>query len=245
MGQPPQMLVIVKVSDEGTALTGRSDDNARTCSCWSCFAVLAFARMVTGRQTLRLLLTIILSTRKSSPFEMNPSRSTSYTLKATVMVISVRLRLKEGERERGRFFCLRFYPQMNTNSHQKTGLRHKQIRCRRCTCPLSWPNASGMDGDGPISTHRLHPRRIRSAFIGQAYLGYQLLNMMVWSCEWPRHPRLINRPTTVQHVEDCDRVKGAIHDFLSSLDDLPGFIQSVLADVGLHFPPLRSSTLLL
>ena len=28
MGQPPQTLVIVEVSDEDTALTGRSNDNA-------------------------------------------------------------------------------------------------------------------------------------------------------------------------------------------------------------------------
>ena len=53
-----------------------------------------------GRQTLRLLPTIILSTRKSSPFEMNPSRSTSYTLKATAIVMGVRLRLKQAREKR-------------------------------------------------------------------------------------------------------------------------------------------------
>lgn len=34
-------------------------------------------------RTFKLLPTIIFSTRNNSPFEMNPSRSTSYTLKAT------------------------------------------------------------------------------------------------------------------------------------------------------------------
>jgi hypothetical protein len=75
-----------------------------------------------------------------------------------------------------------------------------------------------------------------SAFIGQAYLGYQLLDMMVWSCHWPRHPRLVHRPTTIEHVEDCDRVKGVINDFLSGLDELPGFIQSLSADAGSSIP---------
>lgn len=37
-----------------------------------------------GHRTFKLLPTIILSTRNSSPLEMNPSRSMSYTLKATV-----------------------------------------------------------------------------------------------------------------------------------------------------------------
>ncbi len=35
------------------------------------------------KRTFKLLPTIILSTRNSSPLEMNPSRSMSYTLKAT------------------------------------------------------------------------------------------------------------------------------------------------------------------
>ena len=50
-----------------------------------------------------------------------------------------------------------------------------------------------------------------SAFIGQAYLGYQSLDLMVWSCEWLTHSRLSHRLTTIEHVEDCDRVKGVCH----------------------------------
>ena len=47
-------------------------------------------------RTLRLFPTIILSTRKSSPLEMYPSRSISYTLNATVHKIrsSVRTELR-------------------------------------------------------------------------------------------------------------------------------------------------------
>ena len=41
-----------------------------------------------GYRTLRLFPTIILSTRKSSPLEIYPSRSISYTLNATVHEIS-------------------------------------------------------------------------------------------------------------------------------------------------------------
>ena len=40
-----------------------------------------------GVRTFRLFPTIILSTRKSSPFEIYPSRSISYTLNATVHAI--------------------------------------------------------------------------------------------------------------------------------------------------------------
>lgn len=56
------------------------------CSCWSCDQADERNRGRPGLvHTFKLLPTIIFNTKKSSPLEMNPSRSTSYTLKATIM----------------------------------------------------------------------------------------------------------------------------------------------------------------